>query len=220
MHALESIKKILLSPNKFFGAIDKDDNFMRHLLFHVILVLFIMIFLTYTYIQQINAYVSVLAEKTGFSVLQQIPLNLSTYMAFYVSLAIIFILLSFMRYWIVHWFVIIFNGKYGYVQTYKAIIYARAPEYFSAPVFLVIILLLPFAGNLFIVLLLIFFIILFIAISIYQMYLKTKGLSRLQKISPLKSFLSIYVLGLLVQLFIVGVIELILILFLAAIYVF
>ncbi len=219
MHVLKSIKRILMTPNRFFNTIDKDNNFMRHILFQVFLILFIMIFLTYTYIQQINAYVSFLAEKTGFSLLNQIPLNLSTYIAFYLSLAIIFIILSFLRYWIIHWFVILFRGSHGYKQTYKAIVYARAPEYFSAPIFLAIILLIPFAESIYVIVSIIFFTIIFLAISIYQMYLKTKGLSKLQKITPLKSFISIYFFGLIGQLLIVGIIELVLLLILAVIYI-
>lgn len=221
MRVLKEVKEVLLTPNKFFKRIEKDKKFSRHLIFLVVLVFFIMLFLTYTYIQQINQYITAFADQLGVGhIIEQIPLNLTTYAIFYFSLAIIFILLSFMRYWITHWFVLLFNGKKPYRETYKAMVYGRSPEYITAPLLLGLILLFPFIANPLAIAAIVVIAIPFLALSIYQIYIKTIGLASLQKISKLKSFLSIYVLGFITQLLIVGVIEVILLLFLAFIYLF
>ncbi len=221
MRVVEEVKGVLLNPKNFFKKIEKDKTFSKHFVFLVILVFFVMLFLTYTYIQQINQYINIFAQQLGIEhIIGQIPLNLTTYAIFYFSLAFIFILLSFLRYWITHWFVLLFKGKRPYRETYKAMVYGKAPEYITAPLFLALLLLLPFITNPIAIVAMVIIAIPFIALSIYQIYIKTIGLAKLQKISNLKSFLSIYVLGFITQLLIVGVIELILLLILAFVYIF
>ncbi|MFO7711304.1 MAG: YIP1 family protein [Candidatus Woesearchaeota archaeon] len=190
---------ILLRPKKGIDEI-REDGLGQAAFFLVTLILFVFLFLTYTYLQQINAY------------LQQIGLGITitpkVYILAYVGFSVFFIILAFFRCWIIHLFVRLFKGKHGYAETYKALVYGRAPEYISAPLLFLIFILVLRGMYLWVIIpgLLV------AGLSVYQMVLRSSALASLQGLSKGKAFLSIYVLGFIVQLLVLVVIEVILIL--------
>jgi hypothetical protein len=92
-------------------------------------------------------------------------------------------------------------------------VYSLTPEYISAPILLIMLILFPISislKNIFLWILFTILLIIFIGLAIYQIYLRTKYLSELQSISIIKSFLSIYILGFIGQIFLSIIIALIL----------
>ncbi|MGM5488950.1 MAG: YIP1 family protein [Nanobdellota archaeon] len=191
------LTEILLKPREAFVRIHKEKGLKQTSIFLVSLVLFVLLFLTYSYLTQINAYLSAM----GFG----ITITPKVYIISYLGLSIFFIGMAYLRYWIIHWFVRLFKGPYGYAETCKALVYGRAPEYFSAPLFLGIVLLMPLRNQY--LWLIVLLGLLFVGISLYQVVLRTGALAEFQKLSKTKAFLSIYVLGFVVQLLILVVIE-------------
>ncbi|MFW6449491.1 MAG: YIP1 family protein [Nanoarchaeota archaeon] len=209
---IHKIKQVLLEPERFFNSVKKEKGFKAQTVFLITVVFFVFLFLTYNYIQQINSFLHLLAQYYGLTAFNHIPLNIKTYAIFYFSLVILYLLLALLRYAVTHFFVKLFNSNATYQETYKAMVYTRSPEFFSAPILLILTILFPFAlakpilwsiwGVFFLA---------FLALSIYQIILRTKGLAKLQKISYLKSFLSIYIFGQIMQLIIILTIEVLLV---------
>lgn len=203
----------MFKPDNFFFSVKKEKSFKTQTIFLVSVVFFIFLFLTYNYIQQINRMLELTAQYFGISIIDKIPLTFQTYLIFYLSLVVLYLLLAFLRYWVTHWFVLLFKGKGGYRETYKAMVYTRAPEFFSAPMLLLTTAFLPVAisaGKPLLWLAWGLFLITFLCLSIYQIYLRTKGLAKIQNLSYLESFLSIYILGQITQLVIIFTVEAIL----------
>jgi hypothetical protein len=210
-HVWHYAKEVMLSPSTFFKSVHNEKGLRKQFIFITVFAFIVFVFLTYQYLQQFNDFVTRFNTMTGLTVLGKIPLTIWTYIGVYASLVVLYILLSFLRYGVTHLFVILFNGKYGYHQTYKAMVYTLTPEYISSPllaIFTIGMAVLDKNWLTYLTLALIF--LMMIILAIYQMYLRTVGLSKLQKISPMRSFLSIYVLGLIAQLVIVGIAEIIL----------
>jgi hypothetical protein len=206
-------KEVMVDPHGFFRKVHDERNFRKILNFLSVFTLIVFIFSTYQYLDQINSYISWANDLVGTQVLGTIPITLTTYVAAYGILVVLFIALSFLRYWVTHWFVILFGGKHPYQQTYKAMVYTLTPEYLSIPLFAAILILLPFTlMRHWIIGYILLFILgaLFLAIAIYQIYLRTIGLAKLQEISNVSALLAIYILGIPTQLLIVGITEIIL----------
>jgi hypothetical protein len=204
-------KDVMLRPKEFFKKVEHDKGIHKELQYLVVCSLVVFLFLTYHYIIKLNQYFAKLNEFVGVDTLPHIPETTQMFLLFYASLVFLTIALSFLRYWVTHWFVILFHGKHGYEHTYRAMVYTLTPEYLSAPLILIttiysIFLQKTWWGYLILGVLA----SATLAIAIYQMYLRTIGLSSLQKISKLQAFLSIYVLGLIVQMMIILIVEVIL----------
>ena len=208
METFRRIRDVILHPDTSFKSIQKEKGIRNGFRFLTYLILFVLLFLTYTYLRQINSYLEIVNLAGGRQL--SIAITPQSYVIAYLGFAVLFILLSFFRYWVIHWFVLLFGGSYPYKETYKAMVYSRAPEYISAPLLLGIVLLMTFVRGPFALLGILVLGLPFLAISIYQMVLRTKALAKLQHISYLKSFLAIYVLGMITLLLIVGTVEFVL----------
>ena len=214
MNLLPKIKKVLTSPDDFFSSVKAEKYYRKQTVFLVSVVFFVFLFLTYNYIQQVNSMLKITAEYFGITAIDKIPLTIKTYFIFYLALVVLYLILAILRYWVTHLFVILFKGKGGYQQTYKAMVYTRAPEFFSAPILLIMAILLPLAiatSKPVFWILWILFLLVFLSLSIYQIILRTKGLAKLQNITYMQSFLAIYILGQITQLAIIFAVELLLV---------
>ncbi|MBN2457787.1 YIP1 family protein [Candidatus Woesearchaeota archaeon] len=191
-------RQVMISPKRFFASIKKEKGIRHSFTFLTALVLVTFVFLTYHYIEQLNNYLSIFDRWLNISLPVEIPLNVTNYALLYIIFCITFLLLTFVRYWLTHIWVRVFRGKHGYSETYKAMSYSNTPDYISVPFLVASAIILPFAiekNSIALILLSVIFLVITLVLSIYQMYIKTLGLSHLQGISKAKAFISIYILG-------------------------
>jgi hypothetical protein len=210
-HVYEYTKDVLLDPHKFFKKVHSEKGMRKQFIFITVFALISFIFLTYSYVQELNRYIEMLNRFMGVE-MDAFEMTFMTYLLIYGFLVVLYIVLSFLRYWITHWFVLLFKGVHGYQQTYKAMVYTLAPEYLTAPLMALFALLFVLPKSALVILLLILTGVPMLGLMLYQVYLRTVGLSKLQGISYVESFLSIYILGFILQLIIVTVAEVLLIL--------
>jgi hypothetical protein len=207
-------KEVMVDPHNFFKRVHKEKDFRRVINFLTVFALSVFVVLTFHYLKVFNSFTLTLNDALGVELFSQIPLNLATYIVLYVISVAVFLGLSFLRYHVTHLYVHWLGGKHDYKQTYKALVYTLTPEYLSMPLLVAIGLLLPIAyatKSILLYMVVGVSVILIIGLGLYQVYLRTIGLSRLQSISYVRSFLCIYVLGFLTQMLIVLFIEVVLI---------
>jgi hypothetical protein len=203
-------KSVMLDPRRFFTQVQKEKNSRRVLNFLTVFALSVFVILTFHYLRVFNSFTVTFNQMLGFKLFSQIPLTLSTYALLYVVSVVVFMGLSILRYRVTHLFVRMLGGKKDYNQTYKALVYTLTPEYLSMPILVAIGVLIPIAylkAQVSLWILIGLLVIVFSALGFYQVYLRVIGLSKLQSITYMRSFLAIYVLGMLTQMLIVLIIE-------------
>jgi len=203
IESLRQAFEIMHQPKEFFKKVHDDKGLRREVQFLTVLSFVIFIFLTYTYLDQLNSVFSRINDYLGEDIFTLIQVNIQNYLYIYLALAVSFILISFMRYWVTHWFVILLGGRQGYQQTYRAMVYSLAPEYVYAPLFAISMISLPFViawGNAIAWTIWLVVFVLYMIPSLYEIYLRIVALSILQKISYWRSFAAIFILGYVTQL--------------------
>ena len=190
----EKLKKALTEP-AFFKEIRKE-SVASSFIFITIFALVSYIYLTFFYIDQINE------ALARFDI--TIQLTLVNFLIWYFAFVAFFLVMSIFRFFFIHLFVKLFKGKAGYKETYKSLSYSVAPNYYTMPLF--ILLLIGYASNM-----LLFYIILpfYMIAVIYTIYLRSTALSNTQGIGFWKALLSIYVFGTILQLIAIIIIEVI-----------
>lgn len=188
----EKLKKALTQP-AFFKEIRKE-SLAGSFIFLTIFALISYLYLTLYYIDQINE------ALAAFDI--SIQLTLLNFLIWYLAFVAFFLVMSIFRFFFIHLFVRLFKGKAGYKETYKSLSYSVAPNYYTMPLF--ILLLIGYASSM-----LLFYIILplYIIAVIYTIYLRSTALSNTQKIGFWKALLSIYVFGTILQLIAIVLIE-------------
>lgn len=176
------IKRVLLQPHKFFKKDATRITSWKHPVYYVVLFsFFAAFFLAFDFFKS-----DFLAEYLPFSV---------SLWVIFIAFFIVLVLSSFLRYYIIHVFVRLWNKKAEYKVTYKALAYGTTPGWLSIPFFALSLYVYSLANDL--LLFAVFLLLLGISLCFegYAMYVRSIGLSKLQKISVLRSFLSIYVFG-------------------------
>jgi hypothetical protein len=214
MSFLKTVKHILYKPKDFFEESKKIKGFREPVKFLIIFTLIVLLFLTFYYINNINQYTSAVSKITGMEEPSiTVELNLVNYLIIYVIYALLMIGFSFVKYWVVHFYVKLFNRKAEYADSYKALTYSFTPGYISMIFFVLAffaLLLAQKTGSWLVWVLFAILSILFIILELYSIYLRCMAMNKIQGISLFKSFLCIYLFGLPTFIIVIFILELIL----------
>lgn len=210
---LRMTRDIIRDPEGFLKSIKDEHGIRKPLRFLTLFTFVVFIFLTYYYLDQINMILEEMAGMLGTTPVT-VPVNMQTYVIAYLSFVVLYVVIAFLRYYIIHFFAWLFGAKHRYDQSYKALTYSLAPEYISTPIFVALVALLPmmvFQRTTALVAVFVILLIPYLVVFFYTIYLRILALARLQDIAMWKSLVSIYVLGFIGQVAVLAVLELILI---------
>ncbi len=198
MSILQTAKKIMLEPSRFFTSIHNEKGYKKHLHYMVVITLVTFIFMTLYYLDGFNRAAQFIGDLIPGIHYPRIEPTPKVYLISYIIFAVLFFMVSNLRYFMTHLAVRMLGAKNPFYQTYKAMVYSLTPEYYSAPL-LALILILPFFADTIVWIIWGVVFVLYILLSLYIVYIRTLALSELQKISMIRSFLAIYILGIFVQ---------------------
>lgn len=203
MSFLRWAKTVLYEPKHFFQHEQpKIKGWKAPIQYLVIFSLFVNIFLTIQHLSQksisiFNLMYNWMFDKIGLEV--QLPstyISQDNFIVVFLVLGAFLITSSFVKYWIVHWFVTMYNKKAKFQDTYKALTFSTTPGWLGMIFLVLSSFLLYFAldkGGLFLFFLFSLTLIAFFSLEIYSIFIRTYGLAVTQKIKKYQAFLSIYV---------------------------
>lgn len=197
--------RILKREEDVFQDISKEKGLKNAVIyFSLFTILFVLVSTNY-YLERLTEITQAVANVIGLDLALEIPNTTQFAVIFAITFLLSLIAMTFLKYWIVHLYVKLFRMKSSYEDTYKALGYSVGPGYLAMPFFLLCIAIFPMLNGF--LLWLVFLVSAFMALTLelYGMYLRSVILSEVQKISLVKSFIAIYILGFLTwNIFIIG----------------
>lgn len=196
---------ILKQKEDVFQDIAKEKGLKNAVIyFSLFTILFVLVSTNY-YLQKLTEITQQAIDILGLNVVLQIPNTIQFAVIFAITFILSLIAMTFLKYWIIHLFVKIFKIKSTYQNTYKALSYSVGPGYLAMPFFLLCLAIFPMLDSFLTWLVFLISFAFAIVLEGYGMYLRSVILSKIQKISVIKSFIAIYILGFLTwNLFIIG----------------
>lgn len=188
--------RVLKNEENVFEEFQKEKGIRRAVLYFSLFTLFFVLISTNYYLQRLTELSQQVVDLLGLGVVLEIPTTMQFVVIFGITLLLSLISLTFLKYWIVHLYVKLFNRESLYENTYKALSYTVAPGYLAMPFFLLSLAMFPMLQEGLAVWIVFLISVLFaVLLEVYGMYLRSHTLAHLQDLSFWKSFLAIYVLG-------------------------
>lgn len=189
---IKEFKAAIVGRSDFFNNLRKEKDINKGL-FYFIAFSFIAIGISlFAYTSRINDNLSKLYELTGFRVLDfSIALHWSTYFLILTAIVFFVTLITFFRYYVIHFFVKLVGGG-DYKDTYNSLSFSITPGYIALIFFGISFILWSFDILFFNILGWILFLF-YLALEIYSIYIRSKGLADTHEISTLNGFLCIYI---------------------------
>ena len=165
MDFFERIARVLKTPKKYFSTV-KKEGIKEPLIFYLI-------------------FISIVSLLSAASQIKSFQISAAFYPLIYIIIVHLGIAGTFIGSGIIHLFIMLFNGKGTYMDTFKARVYGSVPSLLWAIPMAAIILVI--SSEIMIILVS----ILGIIPGVYSLYLEVIGLSVLHKISRWKSLWAI-----------------------------
>lgn len=181
MNYLKTAFQIVSKPKKFFKKINKI-KFVETVKFVFFFIVLTQPLMAFYYLQKFS---------------DKLPTTITFYIIISISLILVTGMLVFLRPLLTHWFLRLLKGKSIYKTVYQGMNYGATPSYLVTPLIVVLLVLTIYNSNLGINILLtiflIFLAIIILAAELYTVYLRITSISKIAKVSLVRSFLAIYI---------------------------
>lgn len=201
---IETVKEVIQGSRNFFRNLKKEKSVGKGVSYFVVLSFLAIGISLFAYTERLNDNIARLYSLTGLNLLDfGLDVTWDTYVLLLVSFVLLATLFTFVRYYIVHFFVSYFVAS-KYKDTYNSLSFSVTPGYIGLVLFGIAFLLWPIEIFIVQVLAWLFFIS-SIFFEGYSFYIRSKGLAVTHGISVFSAFLCIYVFTGLVLLLIGGI---------------
>ncbi|MFP4524454.1 MAG: YIP1 family protein [Candidatus Woesearchaeota archaeon] len=212
---LATAKRVLTTPRKFFTKdVKRVKRWKDPATYLFVFTLLGAFFLIYDKTDVVSRIADRVMEPLGLAS-PSFQLGFWEQLLLYLAVFLFLFLFTNLKYWIAHWFVIIWNREAEFKRTYAVLTYGGTPGWLAMPFFLLATVTGAMAVSRGAVALWVVAVIAglcWLALEGYSIYLRIYGLAQNQRITKWQAFLSVYVLGLLAYLVILVVFEAVLVL--------
>jgi len=214
---LATAKRVLTKPDSFFTKdVKRVKRWKDPVTYLFVFTLLGAFFLIYDKTDVVSRLSAKVMEPFGLSA-PSLQLGLWEQLLLYVAVLLFLFLFTNLKYWVAHWFVIIWNRKAEFKRTYAVLTYGGTPGWLAMPFFLLATVTGALAlsrGGVALWVVAVLGASCWLALEGYSIYLRIYGLAENQSITRWQAFLSVYVLGLLAYLVVLVVVEAVLVLIL------
>ncbi len=181
MNYLKTAFQIVSQPKKFFKKLNKI-KFVETVKFVFFFIILTQPLMAFYYLQKFSS---------------KLPNTLNFYILISVVLILITGMLVFLRPLLTHWFLKLLKGKSVYKKIYQGMNYGATPSYLVTPLIVLLLLLTIYNSSIGISIPLTIFLIcltvIILAAEFYTLYLRITSISKIAKVSLIRSFLAIYI---------------------------
>ena len=217
---LATAKRVLTRPGSFFSKdVKRVKRWKDPITYLFVFTIIGAFFLIYDKADILSHITERVMRPFGFAP-PAVSLEVGGQVLLYLAVLLFLFLFTNLKYWIAHWFVVIWNREARFKRTYAILTYGGTPGWLAMPFFLLASAL--FAGaaskggpTLWVTAAI--SALCWAALEGYSIYLRIYGLAKNQRITKWQAFLSIYILGLAAYLIILVAVEAILVLLLLSI---